>query len=205
MRLPVFPTILVAAAVATMIALGIWQIHRAGEKHALIARYDQNAKLPPIALAGTGAVNDTLLFRRGTAMCLSVTRWRATGGRSASGTGGTRFIADCRTGAEGPGFAADMGVSANPRIKPTWTGGMVTGVIVGEPSTAGLMDRILRRSPPARPMLVSDRPAPGLEASAAPTRDSVPDNHIVYAIQWFFFAAAAAIIYLLALRRRRRA
>ena len=31
MRFPLVPTILVAAAVATIIALGIWQLRRAGE------------------------------------------------------------------------------------------------------------------------------------------------------------------------------
>ncbi|MGZ8297195.1 MAG: SURF1 family protein, partial [Allosphingosinicella sp.] len=31
MRFPLIPTILVAAAVATMIALGIWQLRRADE------------------------------------------------------------------------------------------------------------------------------------------------------------------------------
>jgi surfeit locus 1 family protein len=30
----------------------------------------------------------------------------------------------------------------------------------------------------------------------------VPNNHLLYAIQWFFFALAAAVIYVLALRRR---
>jgi cytochrome oxidase assembly protein ShyY1 len=32
MRWPLIPTLLVAAAVATMIALGIWQLRRADEK-----------------------------------------------------------------------------------------------------------------------------------------------------------------------------
>ena len=36
---PVIPTILVLAAVATMIALGIWQLQRKGEKEALIALF----------------------------------------------------------------------------------------------------------------------------------------------------------------------
>ena len=51
-------------------------------------------------------------------------------------------------------------------------------------------------------LLVSDRPAPGLQASALPSFDDIPNNHRAYAIQWFFFAAVAALIYFLALRRR---
>ena len=39
---PVIATILVVAAVATMIALGVWQLQRKGEKEALIALYQRN-------------------------------------------------------------------------------------------------------------------------------------------------------------------
>jgi surfeit locus 1 family protein len=204
MKLPLIPTLLVALAVAAMVRLGIWQLHRADEKDALGARYEQNSKLPPMALPPFAMADDKLLFRRATAFCLQVTEWRKTGGQSASGRGGTRFIASCRTGAEGPGFAADMGVSADPKAVPRWTGGEVSGTIVPEPSRAGLWARITRTAPPPRPMIVSVRPTPGLEASAAPSRDGMTNNSFAYAIQWFFFAATAAIIYLLALRRRRQ-
>jgi cytochrome oxidase assembly protein ShyY1 len=110
----------------------------------------------------------------------------------------------CRTGAEGPGFAADMGVSPDPKTVPQWQGGEVSGTIVPEPSSAGLWARITRTAPPPRPMIVSARPAPGLEASAPPSREGIANNSFAYAIQWFFFAATAAIIYVLALRRRQK-
>lgn len=203
MRLPLFPTIIVAAAVATMIGLGIWQLGRAGEKDALRARMEQNAKLPPMALPLLAEVDEELLFRRASAFCLEVTEWRRIGGKSASGQSGTRLIAECRTGAEGPGFAADMGISPDPKAQPNWRGGEVSGVLVAEPSRAGLADRLLRREPPPRPMLVSAAPAPGLLPSAPPTPDGFTNNSRSYAFQWFFFAAAAALIYFLALRGRR--
>jgi surfeit locus 1 family protein len=203
MRFPLIPTLLVAAAVATMIGLGVWQIGRAGEKDALRAQYARNAALPPIALP-TGAMPDeTLLYRRATAFCLEPTAWRLTGGKSAAGRTGTRYIAECRTGAEGPGFAADMGVSSNPRANPRWRGGEVTGTITAEPPRLSLVQRLRGASAPRRPMIVAERPAPGLEASAPPSAD-VPNTSLFYAFQWFFFAAAAAIIYVLALRRRQR-
>jgi surfeit locus 1 family protein len=201
MRFPLIPTLLVAAAVAAMIALGIWQLHRADEKEALQRRYERNLTLPAMALPQAAAVDDSVLYRRATAFCLEVTAWRKTGGKSASGQGGTRFIASCRTGAEGPGFAADMGVSADPKANPGWKGGEVAGRIVAEPRSGSLVDRLAGKSPPARPMIVAERPAPGLHASAAPTADA-PNNSLFYAFQWFFFAAAAAVIYVLALRRR---
>jgi cytochrome oxidase assembly protein ShyY1 len=201
MRFPLLPTLLVAAAVATMIGLGIWQLGRSSEKEALRAQYARNAALPPIALPIGALLDDTLLYRRATAFCLEPTAWRLTGGKSEAGRTGTRYIAECRTGAEGPGFAADMGVSPNPRATPSWRGGEVTGRIVAEPPRQSLMQRLRGGSEPRRAMIVSERPAPGLEASAPPSAD-VPNNSLSYAFQWFFFAAAAAVIYVLALHKR---
>ena len=39
-------------------------------------------------------------------------------------------------------------------------------------------------------------------ASAPPSPDTIPNNHLSYAIQWFLFAGIALIIYTLALRQR---
>ena len=39
MKFPLVPTILVGAAVALMIGLGIWQLQRKAEKEALLASY----------------------------------------------------------------------------------------------------------------------------------------------------------------------
>jgi cytochrome oxidase assembly protein ShyY1 len=201
MRFPLVPTVLVAAAVATMIALGFWQLRRADEKAALQLQYERNAGLPAMALPPGAIADEALLYRRAKGFCLEVIRWRKTGGKAASGQGGTRFIAECRTGAEGPGFVADMGVSADPGASPAWKGGEVAGRIVAEPRSGGLFERLAGKSPPPRPMIVSERPAPGLQASAPPVAEA-PNNSLAYAFQWFFFAAAAAAIYALALRRR---
>jgi cytochrome oxidase assembly protein ShyY1 len=202
MRFPLLPTLLVAAAVATMIALGFWQLRRADEKKALQSQYERNFALPAMALPRGAVADEALLYRRVTAFCLEVTEWRTTGGKSAAGRGGTRFIANCRTGAEGPGFAADMGVSSDPKAKPGWRGGEVTGRVAAEPRSGSLLERLAGKSPPPRPMIVAERPAPGLQASAPPVAEA-PNNSLAYAFQWFFFAAAAAGIYLLALRKRR--
>jgi cytochrome oxidase assembly protein ShyY1 len=203
-RLPLIPTLLVLFAAGLMIRLGIWQLHRAHEKDSLIARFEQNSKLPPMALPSVAAVDEKLLYRRARAFCLQVVRWRVAGGETEAGKGGTRFLAECKTGAEGPGFVADMGVSQQPRFQPSWRGGEVSGTLAAAPSEAGLWERLTRRAPPPRPMLVSFTPAPGLEPSRQPSRMSIPNNSFAYAIQWFFFAATALVIYALALRRRRR-
>jgi cytochrome oxidase assembly protein ShyY1 len=204
MRLPVIPTIVVAAAVATMIALGIWQLGRAEEKEALTAQFARNAALPTMALPPMAALDEKLLYRRATAFCVSVTGWRATGGKAANGRSGTRFIADCRTGAEGPGFAVDMGVSLDPRFKPSFPGGEVTGTVVPEPAREGIFDRLTGNVSPPRPMIVAETPAFDLHPSVRPDPSGMANNSLSYAFQWFFFAAVAAIIYLLALRRRQK-
>ena len=50
--------------------------------------------------------------------------------------------------------------------------------------------------------LVATKPVAGLKLLAKPSPDQIPNNHLLYAIQWFFFAAAAALIYMLAVRKR---
>jgi cytochrome oxidase assembly protein ShyY1 len=191
-RLPVIPTIIVAAAVAAMIGLGIWQLHRADWKKGLIAQYRHAATLPPIAWPSVPPADvDALLYRRATGFCTEVLGWRAAAGRSASDEAGWSHVASCRTGgAEGPGMQVDMGWSNSSAPPATWKGGEVSGIIGPDRN--------------ARIRLVSARPAPGLQPSAAPSPEMTPNNHLFYAIQWFFFAAAAAIIYVLALRRRQR-
>ena len=47
-RIPIFPTVIVLAAVLTMIALGFWQLGRLDEKEALIARTPPPASIPAV-------------------------------------------------------------------------------------------------------------------------------------------------------------
>lgn len=204
-RFPVISTLIVALACAAMIGLGLWQLDRRTEKAALIAIYRANLQKPATVFPRHGPVADTLLFRKSASFCLKVVNWHTEIGRTASGGSGYRWIAQCSTGAEGPGVLLDMGVTRNPTQKPSWPGGAVTGIITTEPSHQSLFSRIGGTPQILRPMLVSDTPAPGLDASAPPAPDDVPNNHLAYAVQWFLFAGVAAIIYALALRRRRRA
>ena len=198
-RLPLLPTLLVAAAVATMIALGVWQLSRAGQKEQLIALYRANLARPAMAFPTVGPVPREAMFRES---CVKVVGWRTEGGRSADGTSGNRFIAECQTGAEGPGALIDLGVSQNPVTKPRWAGGVASGMITTEPDHSSVIARLFWGGSVLRPMLVSDRPAEGLRASARPSPDTVPNNHRGYALQWFLFAVAALVIYILALRKR---
>lgn len=205
-RWPLIPTLVVAAAVATMIALGMWQWQRMGEKEALIALFARNQTMSSdVVFPLLAPVDPTLLFRRSTVVCLEPVVWRERAGRAQDGSTGYRHIADCRTGAEGPGALVDMGVSDGPLAKPAWTGGTVQGTISLAPDDSNLLTRMFGKAPPTRAILIAATPAPGLSPSAAPDPADTPNNHFAYAIQWFIFAAAAAVIYVLALRRREAA
>lgn len=183
-----FAHAVVALAVAIMLGLGAWQLSRAHWKDSLLARYAGNGALPEMAYPLLLPARDLPLFRKARGTCLDVASLRTAPGTSLDGEPGFAIIADCRTGAEGPGMAVELGWSKNPAARPAFTGGEVHGVIGPD------KDRVIR--------LVVTNPPPGLAASAPPSLSSIPNNHRGYAIQWFLFALAATIIYVVAVRRR---
>ena len=202
-RLPVLATALVSTAVAAMIALGVWQLHRADEKVALLARYASASTLPEMAFPAM-PIGDDLLFRRAAGFCLSPISHRVEAGRNVKGEGGWRHLVDCRRGAEGLGMVVDIGWSKGFKDKPDWQGGPVSGVISAEPEQRSLLGKALGRGNLPRLMLIAATPAPGLAASAPPRPESIPNNHLAYAVQWFVFAGIAALIFGIALYRRRQ-
>ncbi|WP_294047904.1 SURF1 family protein [Sphingopyxis sp.] len=201
-RWPLIPTFLVLVAVAAMIALGVWQLQRKSEKEALIALYQRNVAMSSmVAYPELPPVADAFLYRKSSVVCLEPVRWDPRSGTDIKGKSGIRMIADCRTGAEGPGVLVDVGIGDN-FTPPKWTGGTVQGTIVPGPGQPTVMERAMGKATPARAMLLADQPVAGLRASAVPSADDTPNNHLAYAFQWFFFAIVALIIYILAVRRR---
>jgi cytochrome oxidase assembly protein ShyY1 len=199
---PILPTIIVALAVAVMIGLGMWQLQRRAEKEAAIAMAAANPGKPAISFPALPPVSRELLFRPSAVTCLRVAGWRTEAGRAADGSTGYRYIAECVTGAEGPGALVVMGVTPRPDVKPGWTGGRVAGWLSEEPDHRPLIARIGGKAPPLRPMLIARQAATGLKPAAPPSAADVPNNHLAYAVQWFLFAGIAVIIYIIALRRR---
>ena len=189
-KLPLIPTILVALAALTMIGLGAWQLERRKEKGALLASYAAAANLPPIGWPSIPPKEPLPLFRSATGNCLSVVGYRTAAGQNLNAEPGYLVIADCRTGAEGPGLSVELGWSKDPNAGRNFQGGLVSGVIVP--------DKL------SRMRLVAAAPGPGLMASATPSPAIIPNNHLSYAIQWFLFAGIAVVIYMLALRQRWR-
>lgn len=187
-KVPIIPTLIVLAAVATMIGLGLWQLERKGQKDALLASYAAAKDQPPISWP-TAPVGDPLpLFRSATGNCAQPTGFRTSAGQNQQGEPGYLIIADCRPNGTGPAMAVELGWSKNPNAGQDYRGGLVSGIIAP--------DRI------SGMRLVAATPGPGLVASAPPSTDTIPNNHFSYAIQWFLFAGIALIIYLLVLRQR---
>ena len=187
-RWPLIPTILVVVAVATMLGLGIWQLQRKAEKEVLLARYEAAAGLPPIAWPVVPVPTALPLYRMSSVQCVKVVGWRAVSGSSADGKSGYAHLASCQTsGGEGPGATVAVGWSQGPK-QPDWAGGLIIGTIAPENA------KLIR--------LVAIKPVAGLAALAKPSPEQIPNNHLLYAIQWFIFAGAASIIYVLALHKR---
>jgi len=188
-RIPVVATIVVAAAVALMIGLGIWQLERAKWKEGLLAQYAREQNLPPIGFPGLGSNGERPFFRRAIGTCARIIGRHAQVGENAAGEPGYVQIFDCYSGGDFPiPFSVEVGWSKNPNAAANWGGGPVSGIVAP--------DRLMGMR------LVAAEAPPGLEPSKAPSPDSIPNNHRSYAVQWFSFAAIAIIIYGLALRKR---
>jgi cytochrome oxidase assembly protein ShyY1 len=201
-RFPLLATLVVAAAILVMIGLGVWQLQRRGGKEAMLALAAANPAKPPISFPAMPPVPAEMLFRRSSLYCLDVVGWQTEAGRAADGSVGYRYIAQCSTGAEGPGALVALGVAKQPDLAPRWKGGQIRGWISEEPDHRALLSRLGGNVLPLRPMLIAERAPEGLKSVAPPSVEDVPNNHLAYAVQWFFFAAVAAFIYVLALNRR---
>lgn len=197
-RLPLIPTIVVACAVATMIGLGVWQLQRARWKEALLADYSQAMAMPAVdldPLLASGRPLPALSFRRVLVTCdARDARVDARAGRNLADVTGQAFYIPCRPGASGP--AGRLRINAGWAQRPDAVARLSLGGIV-----AGRLSLVDEDGPIT---LTAATPAPPLAASQPPGPETIANNHLLYALQWFFFAASAAVIYVLALRRRER-
>ena len=182
-RIPVIPSIIVAGAIVTMIALGFWQLDRKGQKEAMLARYEQAGAMSSLAIyPGPGEDIEPVLYRMTRIDCANPTKATSVAGRGLNGANGVAQRVECAL-ATGRKVTVDIGFSRDP-TPVAWDGGEVQGVI----------------APGGR--VVATVPLAGLAPLAPPDPADVPNNHLAYAGQWFFFAVTALVIYILALRRR---
>jgi surfeit locus 1 family protein len=187
--IPVAASLVVLATVATMVALGFWQLGRMREKDVELGRYERaSAMSADVAWPRSPAEFEAALYRRSHVTCVSVERTDTVAGRSASGETGWAHMVRCRL-ADGGTADIALGWSRDPRVE-AWTGGEVGGFI--GPYRGGVK-------------LAAAPPQSGLVQLAAPDPRDVPNNHLSYAVQWFLFALTALVIYVLALRKKWRA
>jgi len=191
-RIPIVSTLVVLAAVATMLWLGVWQLHRKEWKEVEIARYEAaQASGVEVRWPTSPAQFDGALYHRSRLDCALVTAMSAMAGRSADGQSGWAHVAQCSLPGGGTAAVA-LGWSNDPQT-PQWRGGPVTGWVAGS-------DKAVR--------LIASPPQAGLAQLARPDPTNVattPMGHLSYAIQWFAFATIALVIYGLALRKKSRA
>jgi surfeit locus 1 family protein len=233
-RVPIFSTIVVLAAVATMIALGIWQLGRRAEKEALIARYEA-------AQAAEGYVfikpsEPEAAYTHTIEYCASPESQSVVSGRNARGQTGWVHVARCTIGGAWPKSDAELkGLAAlfdsQSDTSRRMSEAEVAAFVETLKEAPELPDHVLQPadvvlgwSREAEPVawkggfvagtvvptgelgfkIVADPPLAGLQPNAKPDPGDLPNNHLAYAGQWFFFALTALVIYVLALRRRRR-
>jgi surfeit locus 1 family protein len=229
-RVPIFATVIVLAAVATMIALGVWQLGRKGEKEALIARYQaaqaQQDRVLLDPASPDAAYTITVQY------CADPAGQRVTAGKSAKGQSGWTHVVRCTIGGPWPNTKqayrsmAEAAADAFGQSAPPSAADRIPNIL-NDPQQARApapVEVVLGWSRSADPVawdggavggtvvhtgefgvrIVASPPLAGLEASAKPDPGDLPNNHLAYAGQWFFFALTALVIYVLALRRRRR-
>ncbi len=197
-RLPIIPTLIVAAAIAVMIGLGVWQLQRAGWKERMLTELAAAPSQPAIDLDPLLAAAEppaNLAFRRALISCTARdTAPSLRAGRTLDGQSGFSVFVPCRPGATG--WAGRIEVNAGWTRQADYRSPVkLTGITAGSIGTVEAAGPII---------LTAATPTPGLAASAAPAIDDIPNNHLMYAGQWFFFAFTAGLIYVLALRRRRK-
>ncbi|NVE94519.1 SURF1 family cytochrome oxidase biogenesis protein [Altererythrobacter lutimaris] len=187
-QLPVIPTIVVVAAAAIMVALGVWQLGRADEKAALIAEYsaiDAEQPATRISASSTSTWQIDLRFQQVSLDCSRIDGIRSAAGTSDRGAKGWAIIAKCTLSNLDP-VEVKLGWARDPN-PPEWIGGEITGVV----------DQNGR--------IVADPSLAGLQPLAKPDPGDLPNNHLAYAGQWFFFALTALVIYWFAIQSRLKA
>jgi len=181
-HVPIVPTIIVLAAVATLVSLGIWQLGRAEEKARQMILYSKSSAIAeeaPFPMNGDG---EDVWFRWSRLECPRVIDIQPVAGTAASGAKGWAMRATCE---ESTGETATVDIGFSRALKPPqWQGGTITGLIA------------------PGPRLVANPPAGDLQPLAEPNPADLPNNHFAYAGQWFFFALTALVIYGFALRAR---
>jgi len=204
-RPPVLATLVVALAVAAMIGLGLWQLHRLAWKQDLLARYGAGAAIAAPLRVTVADLPSDAAYRHIAWDCPVAGPDQVVGGTNADGRSGWAHVVLCTHPGRGGQTSVPVVIGWSLAVAPVqWAGGAFTGVAV-----PGIKSGV--RLPSSVPggatrnldwHIVADPPLAGLVANARPDPREIANNHLAYAVQWFAFAVTALVIYALALRRR---
>lgn len=177
---------MVLLALPILIGFGVWQLQRAQWKEALLEDLARNSEAPLIDL-GPGPIPHTAQFRL-VRLTLACPGGPATlrAGRNLQGQSGYSALTDCKAGPTP--VTRDAGWSPRPDTRTL------------PPVTASFEGRLVKGESNSWLLVQSTADAP-LVASAPPGPETISNNHLSYAVQWFSFAAILATIYGLWLRR----
>lgn len=183
-----------AIAVPTMVGLGIWQLHRRDWKHAQLATLARASTLPPIIIAGP--IPSGLAFRSANANVRCPAQpAEPRAGRSSAGASGFALWLRCTAGGAPLTLVAGwMPPDALPKLQPVPA---FQAAVAGRLFEDQGRYHLYAYASPA-PMAA----AGARDIAAPPTLESIPDNHLSYALQWFSFATVWAIIAALWIRGR---
>ena len=226
----VWRAILVVAAVAAMVGLGAWQVHRLQWKTGLIADREAALALPPIVISGNSDDLRKARFRRVRARGVFLhDREIVLGPRTRNGAAGWHVITPLRLSG-GATVLVNRGWVPNARRDPATRS-------AGRPSGPVRVEGLIRAV--SEPGYFTPANAPGkgewyfldigsleihlgikplpfytIDAGPIPNAGGYPiggqtivrpvNRHLEYALTWFGLAAALVVIYVIDLRRRRR-
>jgi surfeit locus 1 family protein len=171
------PALLTALMLSVLIALGVWQLQRHQWKQGVLEDLRTAQGLPEIDLGRSPHTEAN--FRPARVGCVAhAARPQAVAGRSWQGDPGYSYRLPC-----GPNLWIDIGWARRPDAVQTISlAKTFRGVAV-------------ERAEPGTYVLIAREPMAPLVASAPPTLESIPDNHLMYAGQWFSFAAILIVIF----------
>jgi len=198
--------VLVGVGVAVVCArLGVWQLHRLGERRALNARIEARLDEPPLELTSgvTGLSADSLTYRRAVAHgVFAFGDQRVEGGRSYLGEPGVHVLTPLRF-ADGTGVVVVRGWTYSPDAatvdldslsEPDTT--TAVGVLLPAVGRRSIAPESLAVGYPLLPVLLRRTDsAPGTPPALVPVPLPPLNNgpHLSYAVQWFSFATIAVV------------
>jgi surfeit locus 1 family protein len=199
------PLVVGLGAAVVCARLGVWQVHRLGERRALNARLEARLAEPTLDVESgvSGRAADSLAYRRATARGVFAFGDQVIeGGRSYQGAPGVHVLTPLRF-ADGTGVLVVRGWTYSPDARTVNVAALsepesttAVGVLVPPSGWGGVVPESLPVGYPLLPVLLRrTEPSAGVPPALVPVPLPPLDNgpHLSYAVQWFSFATIAMV------------